>query len=298
MNNDKVAVILTTYNPCEYAIEQIESILNQNSVCLDIHIFDDGSEDGIQSLAKKYESRDNIYFYDEEPSGSAGINFMRAISKVDLGNYEFFCLSDQDDVWLSDKISRAIVSMENNKCGGYSSDLTLFDGVEQYGTLQKHAEPRLFDHNFQGASAGCTYVLSRKLFSICQSVFSECDFLNISKAVSHDWAIYYIARQSSVKWFFDDTSHILYRQHDNNVYGASRSITKSLSMLLGSWMADNVSFMSKLDVPCENKKDQRLFVNSTFFYKLSKIKYALSLRRSNLESVVAYIWWLFIYKGF
>jgi rhamnosyltransferase len=278
---------MATYNPNNYLIEQVESIVSQEDVAVDLYIFDDGSSKGVDIIEGLVERYDNVFFRSDVPTGAPGKNFLRAIQLFDKKEYGYIAFSDQDDIWLDCKLIEAIEALKKHSQNGYSSNLSLYDGVGTYGTLDKYSEQVEYDHMFQGASAGCTYVVDRNLFVELQNTLKEIDILSIPKTISHDWAIYYICRAAGYVWYADNHSYIYYRQHDNNNYGASQSISDKLSMLFGYWYQSNVQFMDSLKVG-----DIKLDINGNFFYKLSKAFSCLKFRRNKLESIVAYFWWL------
>ncbi|PKH05306.1 glycosyltransferase [Moritella sp. Urea-trap-13] len=291
MKKPKVAVIMATYNPIYFIKEQIDSILNQKDVDITIHIFDDGSSDQTMLLEPSIANSKKIIVNQCEASGSAGKNFLRAIRDLPLNDFDWISISDQDDIWCDKKVISAINKLKESKANGYSSNLDLYDGKEKYGKLIKNDSKCDFDHYFQGASAGCTYVLDVKLFEACKLALNNCDILNLSADVSHDWAIYYICRTSSLNWYADSNSYILYRQHDNNVYGATRSVMESLKMIFGGWLYNNVSFMDSLNT------EKNININGSKIYKLSKIVNVFSFRRGKIESLIAYFWWLFCFNS-
>lgn len=289
MNKHRVAVILATFNPEKYLIEQVESILSQKNVDLHIFIFDDGSTKGKDIICYLEDSHNNVTVIRNLPSGAPGRNFLRAIKQFDYSGYDFFAFSDQDDIWLPSKIESAINSLIENESNGYSSNLTLYDGTETIGYLDKSQPQVEFDYVFQGASAGCTYVIDLKLLSILKSALRNCDVTQLSTSVSHDWTIYYVCRRSNLKWNFDNNSFIYYRQHENNCYGAKRGLGAQIQMFCGEWYKSNLFFMDSLDID-----EKFLKLNSGFFYKIKFLPKLFQLRRSAIHSFAVYIRWFFL----
>lgn len=289
----RVAVILCTYEPCEYLIEQVDSINNQKNVSVTIFIFDDGTQSSSgKSFLKSIESSVKVISVGE-PSKSAGKNFIRSIQSLEVNEFDYVAFSDQDDIWLSDKLSHAISIMEYEKIDGYSSNLIIFDGKKETGILEKSAPQTEYDYHFQGASAGCTYVLSRKLTKVIQKNIVNLDgILSFKKRISHDWLVYYIARTNNFSWFLDSDAKILYRQHDNNVYGARRGVLEKVKMVFGEWYSTNVYFASLF----RNDKLDAFDVNISFIRKLRFFTLCLKLRREKFNSFICYLFWLFKYS--
>jgi rhamnosyltransferase len=217
-----VAIFLATYNGELYLKEQLDSILSQVGVSVTIYVRDDGSVDStisiLQSYAEKYK---NINILNNDiRAGAAAQNFIEIIKNVDIQKYQYVSFSDQDDIWIPNKISKAIDKMNITMSDGYSSNLTCFDSrIDKEWQLKKDELPTKFDYLFQGGSAGCTYVISNQLIrKIQERIRVNSSFCN--QVVSHDWLIYAIARSYDYKWYYDSSSYIKYRQHENNVQGS------------------------------------------------------------------------------
>ena len=136
-SSHSVAVLLTAFNGIKWIEEQVESIFYQKDVNIDIYISIDLSNDGTyewcQELALK-NSNVNILPYGNHFGGAAK-NFYRLIKEVDICKYDYISLADQDDIWLPDKISRAIKIINVRGLDGYSSNVIAFweDGLHSSG---------------------------------------------------------------------------------------------------------------------------------------------------------------------
>ena len=107
---EKVCVLMSTYNGEKYLKEQLDSILNQNSIIVDILIRDDGSTDKTLNILDEYNKKyNNIRYY-------TGENLKSAKSFLDLlftaGEYDYYSFSDQDDVWDRDKLLVAVSKLK------------------------------------------------------------------------------------------------------------------------------------------------------------------------------------------
>lgn len=282
----KACILLATFNGEKFIDEQIRSILSQTYRSFDVYIRDDGSNDDTVSIINYYaENYPNIKILkSNEQTGSAAANFYRLIQSVNLDNYDFFAFCDQDDIWMPDKLNRAILSIESNNASGYSSDLICFNKeIRKIWCLKKVAKQKKYDYLFQGASAGCTYVFKLDVARLVVSLINNSDF-KILKSISHDWLIYAITRSNSLSWFHDEFPSILYRQHSNNVYGALPGlggIKVKLSMIKNGWLLNQVILLEPF-----LKKDsftKMFFIRIkrlSFFDRLFMIKDAGSFRRS------------------
>ena len=110
MGFPRVSVLMSTYNGEKYLHEQINSILGQQGVEIHLLIRDDGSSDGTVEICKEYAKKYNqITFYQGENLG-VGKSFLDLLKHAPDADYYSF--ADQDDVWLEDKIIRAVTMIK------------------------------------------------------------------------------------------------------------------------------------------------------------------------------------------
>ena len=101
---EKIDVLLATYNGEKYLKEQIDSILNQTYQNIHLIISDDCSKDETQKILKEYKEKDDrITVYIQEQNLGYIKNFEFLLEKVES---DYYMLSDQDDVWLPEKIEK------------------------------------------------------------------------------------------------------------------------------------------------------------------------------------------------
>lgn len=109
-----ISVVMATYNGERYIKEQLESILFQTRKPDEIIINDDRSIDGtvdiIADIKKKYNAP-IILKVNEKRLGYAQ-NFREAIRRT---KGEIVFLSDQDDVWLENKIEICMAVFERKE---------------------------------------------------------------------------------------------------------------------------------------------------------------------------------------
>ena len=117
---DRIDILMATYNGEKYLNEQIDSILNQTYSNFRLLISDDCSKDGTREILKEYEQKDNRIkvFYQEKNLGYVK-NFEFLLKQVES---DIYALSDQDDVWMQDKVEKTY-----NKLIETNSDLVFTD---------------------------------------------------------------------------------------------------------------------------------------------------------------------------
>ena len=123
-----IAVLLAAYNGTKWIGEQLTSIINQSDVTVDVFVSVDLSEDGTYEWCLLQASiYPNIIVLDYgERFGGAAKNFFRLIHDVDFSGYDYIALSDQDDVWLVNKLSRGVDVIRSNCLDAFSSDVIAF----------------------------------------------------------------------------------------------------------------------------------------------------------------------------
>jgi len=107
MDNGKtVAVVMCTYNGERFLREQLDSILAQTRPADEIIVQDDRSDDSTMDILRQYASRyNNIKVWQNDRNLGFNLNFKTAVMRATA---DFVAISDQDDVWMPDKIERMV----------------------------------------------------------------------------------------------------------------------------------------------------------------------------------------------
>jgi rhamnosyltransferase len=225
-------VLLATYNGERWIEEQLESIRNQISVKVNLIVSDDSSNDNTISLIKK--NFDNVTILDSEGIRycSANRNFLRIVRDANIGDADFVALSDQDDVWVPEKLITAINVLKKNNADAYSSDVMAFweNGKSKY--IKKSHIQKKYDHLFGSPGPGCTFVFTREIFMHLQ-IWVTNNFDRLVKLWVHDWIFYAFVRSMNRKWLIHTFNSIYYRQHKSNEIGANWGIS-AMRMRLSS----------------------------------------------------------------
>lgn len=236
MSNNRIAVLLATYNGSLFLEEQLLSILNQKQVTFDLFISDDNSSDNTLDIINKYEKAyKNIYVIKQLRDKGSANNFYNLIDQVNIDKYNYFAFSDQDDVWPQYKLSRALQKLTEDGTSGYSSDFIYFDDNQNFSYYKKSYKQKKYDYLFETPGPGCTFVIKKDLFKSVQSfVKNKQDLFQY-----HDWFIYAYARSQEFEWTIDESPNLFYRQHNENVAGVNSGIKAYLRrvnrILFGKW---------------------------------------------------------------
>lgn len=223
MNQEKIAILMSTYNGEQYLVEQIESIQNQSNHDWHLYVRDDGSTDKTTSIIRSFaESDQRITFVNKDSISNVGV-IESFISLLKGTNADFYMFSDQDDIWKEDKVQQALALMnqENYKqlpiC--LHTELQIVNNSLQPIELMKRG--RIWDDFqhflFGNCVTGCTVMINQKLKDKLRL-----EILDISKIAMHDWWFAEVASAFG-KVIYDSTPSILYRQHIDNVVGGNDS---------------------------------------------------------------------------
>lgn len=225
----KIDVILASYNGEKYIEEQIKSILNNfetvpNYNCRLI-ISDDASRDRTVEIIESI-SDDRISIVDKERKGGVRLNFNFLINYTNA-DYVFF--SDQDDIWLPNKMNifmRRFEENDKNEPLLLHSDLQVVDdklnvmSVSMFASQNIYKEPSLGQLLVSNSVTGCVMAINRSLlYKVKRS--------KLPYSIMHDWYIALIAMCFG-RIEFINQSTILYRQHGGNQVGSVNRKFKDL----------------------------------------------------------------------
>lgn len=163
---DKVIVVMSTYNGEKNVKKQLDSICSQRDVEVELIIRDDGSTDKTWDVLNEYRHlhKQKISLLQGENLGWER-SFLIALH--DAGDANFYAFSDQDDVWIEDKLIKSIAELtkhDNSKalmfhCNRWSCKPNLEKLEEQ---SPKWAKPLSRENAVtQEYAQGCTIVINR-----------------------------------------------------------------------------------------------------------------------------------------
>lgn len=209
--NKKVVILMSTYNGELYLKEQLDSIFAQDYEDIELLVRDDGSSDSTIAILKEYSKKyPNMQYYSGKNLKPAH-SFLNLLCKAPIADY--YAFADQDDVWLEDKISSAVSLLEEKHADFYHSNffmvdskLTLLETSKKRNVLTIGHAAVLF------TTTGCTMMISSRLREVVIG-FSP------KNIIMHDSWLFKIALAFCMPVVFDDSAHILYRQHGSNVLG-------------------------------------------------------------------------------
>jgi glycosyltransferase involved in cell wall biosynthesis len=226
----EVEVLLATYNGERFLREQIDSIIGQDYENIRVLARDDGSRDGTVEILNEYAQRFPERFRVMPASAAAGGPKANFLLLMKASTADYICFSDQDDVWLPDKVSRSKRAMDQLESRwGRKVPLLVFTDLRLVDDKLKTLHPsfwtymgiiperinRLAQLMVHSVVTGCTAMLNRRLLELSLRMPDE--------AYMHDgwvsWLAAYMGKSRIVK-----AQTVLYRQHDRNVVGTGASL--------------------------------------------------------------------------
>ena len=223
----KTAVLLAAWNGSAHLPELLDSLLSQTDPDFTVLMQDDGSADQTPGLLRAIAERDSRFILapgQGQHLGAAG-NFISLIQQSDA-DYTLLC--DQDDIWEPEKIAvlkAALRRMEEQTADAIPllvhSDCSLIgeSGEPIAGSFFRHQgwDPQavtLQQLMVQNNVTGCTLIMNAPLRKLIAS------HANPRELFMHDWFIALTAAAFG-RISFVDQPLTRYRQHGNNVMGAS-----------------------------------------------------------------------------
>lgn len=244
----KISVALCTYNGGQFLREQLLSIAAQTQPPDELVICDDGSVDATIEIVKDFASNAPFPVHLHVNSFNLGVtaNFRKV---VELCNEELIAFSDQDDVWLPNKLACAeeIISQTGNPSA------TLYCSRLQYvnaNLVRLGLSPIPKSIGFQNAvveniATGCSVMFGQEI----RRRFLQAD---PSDMLMHDWWIYLVATAFG-QVLYDQNPTVLYRQHGGNVAGWEPRLLKiwnRTKWLIQRLLADNCGMDSLSQAAC------------------------------------------------
>lgn len=200
-----ISVCMATYNGEKFVADQIKSILNQIDVDDELIISDDNSTDSTVKIIQQFD--DSRIKLVKNLKGGIVNNFENSLKNA---RGDFIFLSDQDDVWRSNKIKVVVSYLRNDY------DLIVHNATVTNANLKSSGESLFGHYNsrpgfiinlYKNNFVGCCMAFRREILDVCMPFPSYLPM--------HDsW----IGLISTLRWrvgFIDDEL-IYHRRHNFN----------------------------------------------------------------------------------
>jgi glycosyltransferase involved in cell wall biosynthesis len=217
----KILVLISTYNGEKFLNEQIDSVLSQVCVQVDLLIRDDNSTDASVRIIQEYmKHHSNISLIESTVNLGACKSFLNLLSNCSL-DYDYYAFCDQDDVWMENKLYKAIEYMKGDNLGVaqlYCSAASVTN--EELNTIfvlnNDITKLDIYRSVADNRTVGCTTVFNRALIDIFRKTYHIVNH----EILMHDQWLYLLCSAFG-EVYFDTNSYIYYRQHSTNVLGVN-----------------------------------------------------------------------------
>ena len=220
----------------EYLVEQIESLFAQTHQNWMLWASDDQSKDGTRAILEEYFARfgsSKLNIKDGLGKGYVA-NFLSMTCNADI-NADYYAYSDQDDIWLPDKLERSVrwlctIPMEVPAI--YCSRTLIVDrGNRVIGLSPLFRKPPSFINALmQNIGGGNTMVFNNAARSLLMKAGQDLDI------IAHDWWAYLVVTACGGRVYYDPTPTVRYRQHGKNLVGSNNSIHARLKRIKMLWV--------------------------------------------------------------
>ncbi|ELX9580967.1 glycosyltransferase family 2 protein [Escherichia coli] len=255
-----VAVLVCTYNGAKFINKQLDSIINQSHLNWTLYISDDGSTDGTLDILDMYQEKigKERMVISKGPGKGFAWNFL-SLLKTCPSYFDYYAFSDQDDVWLPEKLSEGIKSLyalTNETAAIHCGRTILIDEKDEcigYSPIFKK-KPSFQNALIQSIAGGNTMMLNNKAKEIIDMTPKYHDI------ISHDWWIYILITGCGGDVIYDENPLLKYRQHTNNIIGSNLGWKARLRRINGlfdghfqMWIQKNIDVLTAIDVQLSEK---------------------------------------------
>lgn len=294
-----IRILMCTCNGADHMSEQLESFLAQDHDNWSLWISDDGSDDETPAILKRFRdaNTDREIRLLRGPRQGGARNFLTLMAHPELDG-SLVALSDQDDVWLPDKLVRAVDAMaalsDNPVPAAYGAGWYVTDGALQVRGRSRPVRrgPSFANALVQNVLSGHSLVLNRAARRLLAAAGPP------ENIMFHDWWIYLMISGAGGRVIVDSAPVLYYRQHDDNTIGSnigSRARSRRLGYLFsrdyGRWIDGNATALAARaeHLTAENRELLTQFLTTTDKGGITRTQTLRQLgihRQSKLESLV------------
>lgn len=249
-----ITILLCTLNGARFLTAQLDSYLEQIHENWSLWISDDGSSDATPDILRQFRcdhgDKHDIRILQGPRQGQAAANFLSLLCHPDLPA-GFVALSDQDDIWLPEKLTRALEQMPRTEDTPaiYSAQSHYIDdgGKRCGGSVAPPEAPVFATATLQNVMAGHSMVLNPAALALVRRA-------GIPEGIAyHDWWLTLLITAAGGRAVLDGAAVTLYRQHGRNVLGAPGGVRAGLLRArrvlgrdYGNWVMANLRALRQI----------------------------------------------------
>ncbi len=238
-----VAILMAVRNGAATLPEQLASFARQTHGDWYVLAGDDGSDDASRTVLEDFAAQGHPLRVIDGPCRGAAANFLSLVHafRADAADGTWMAFSDQDDVWLPDRIERGVAALAGVEgpalyCSRtWVTDMAL---VERRMSAPRPRPAAFRNALVQNIASGNTILLNAAAAAMVASAAGEAE-----RVVVHDWWIYQLVTGAGGRVVHDDLPTVLYRQHGTNQIGANdgaRARLRRIAMIMdGTFRAWN-----------------------------------------------------------
>jgi glycosyltransferase involved in cell wall biosynthesis len=214
-----ISVVIATYNGEPFLRKQLDSILSQSLQPKEIIVIDDCSSDATIDILNEYASTNTSF---KITLNENNIGYICSFEKgMRLATGEFIALSDQDDIWMPEKLEILYQSIGSHLIIYSNSALIDENGASLHKKMSDIKNQIGYNNCLMytiGAWApGHTFLFKKELVDLC---------IPFPSIVTHDFWLGFVATCYSPIKYLPETL-VLYRQHTFNAIGANTHAKKT-----------------------------------------------------------------------
>jgi len=233
----EVEILLGVYQGGALLDRQLESLAEQSHRQWQLVASDDSrDEDSANRVRAFARSCTQPVALRSGPRKGFAANYLQMIRDASPGYVAF---SDQDDVWLPDKLARAmavLADVPGDKPALYCARSYLWSGdADRRASARFPRAPTFRNALIENIAQGNTIVLNPAATRLLQLAATRVDHV-----FAHDWWAYLVVTGAGGRVLVDNGSPvILYRQHSGNLIGSGRGalaqLRRKLAVMRGSF---------------------------------------------------------------
>lgn len=222
----RVTIALCTYNGAAHLEAQLASYLAQTHTAWDLWVSDDGSTDATLDILHAF-AKDHGAVHDVRiltgPRAGVAANFIQLLCHPDLPQHPV-ALSDQDDVWLPEKLALACAEMTGDDPVLYGAQSISVDvALRPIGQSIGGGTPSFGNALVQNIVSGHSSMLNPAALKVVRTA-------GVPQGIPyHDWWLYQLITGVGGTVVVCPDAVLLYRQHASNVMGSHQGVRAMLT---------------------------------------------------------------------
>lgn len=245
-------ILMATRNGMPWLTAQLDSLIAQTHQNWTLWVSDDGSTDATRDTLNAFDHAypGRLARLVEGPRQGAAANFLHLVCHPDRpAGMVAFC--DQDDVWMPDKLARAVASLQGlgTAPAVWACRYRVTDRALLHGTISP-----LWPHPPSLENAVVQNILSGHSLTLNAAAAQQLRAAGQVDVPHHDWWTYLVMSAMGARIILDQAILLEYRQHGANMMGAgARSRQTRFAAVLngtfGQWIGRNLQALVKANVP-------------------------------------------------